>query len=310
MLPPPDSPTIDVLALGAAAIDELLYVERYPDPDTKTSVHAFTRQCGGLSATALVAAARLGARCAYAGTLGPPADADSQFVLDALHAEGIDTTHCARRAGGGPIKSVIIVGSASGTRNIFPRQPTHTGAHPELPAAAVIADARVLLVDHLGVPGMLRAAQIARAAGVPIVSDVERAEPQTAELLALVDHAVLGADFAAQLTGSADVAAALRRLWLPSRSSVTITCGARGAYFSTDGQVVQHQPAFPVNVVDTTGCGDVFHGAFCAWLAADQPVADCVRAGAGAAALKAMQPGAQQGAPTRRQLLALLASPT
>jgi sulfofructose kinase len=299
--------SLDLLALGAAAIDELLYVDAYPPPDTKTTVRDATCQCGGLSATALVAAARLGARCAYAGTLGPGDDPDSLFVLDALAAEGIDTQHCAHVAGGGPVKSVIIVGRDAGTRNIFPRQPAHTGAHPELPSAELVRAARVLLVDHLGIDGMLRAAHVARASGVAIVSDIERADdPRALDLLALVDHPVLSEEFAATLTGHADIGTALRALWSPARRAVTITCGPRGAWFTVDGLTVSHQPAFQVNIIDTTGCGDVFHGAYCAALARGEPIELCVRTAAAAAALKATQPGAQRGAPTRAQLQAFI----
>jgi sulfofructose kinase len=301
--------TIDVLALGAAAIDDLLYVDAYPQPDTKTTVRDATRQCGGLSATALVAAARLGARCAYAGTLGPDGDVDSAFVLDALGVEGIDTRHCVRVVGGGPVKSVIVVGRDTGTRNIFPRQPAHTGAHPQSPPESVIRASRVLLVDHLGITGMLRAAHLARASDVAIVSDIERADDASAlDLLALVDHPVLSEEFATALTGHADIGTALRSLWSPVRRALTITCGPRGAWFTVDGLTVLHQPAFQVDVIDTTGCGDVFHGAYCAALARGEPIDICVRVASAAAALKATQPGAQRGAPTRTQLEAFARS--
>ena len=76
-------PAFDVLGLGCAAVDDLLYVDVYPKTaDVKVRVRRRERQCGGLTATALVAAARLGSRCAYAGILG--GDENSQFILDAM----------------------------------------------------------------------------------------------------------------------------------------------------------------------------------------------------------------------------------
>jgi sugar/nucleoside kinase (ribokinase family) len=81
--------TYDILGLGCATVDDLLYVDSYPPPDTKTRILRSERQCGGLTATALVAAARFGAKCAYAGQLGN--DDQSTFVDRALRAEGIDT---------------------------------------------------------------------------------------------------------------------------------------------------------------------------------------------------------------------------
>ena len=90
-------PAWDVLGLGCTAVDELLYVPEYPGADAKVRVRTRERQCGGLTATALVAAARLGARCIYAGTLGD--DADSHFVLQTFAAEGVDTSFTMRRRG-------------------------------------------------------------------------------------------------------------------------------------------------------------------------------------------------------------------
>src|SRR5690348_3708416 len=78
----------DILGIGCSAVDDLLYGEAYPTADTKVRVRRRERQCGGLTATALVAASRLGARCAFAGVLGD--DENSRFVLDALSREGVD----------------------------------------------------------------------------------------------------------------------------------------------------------------------------------------------------------------------------
>lgn len=301
---PPNAP-IDVLALGAVAIDALLYVDEYPEPDTKISVRSSVQQCGGLSATALVAAARLGARCSYAGLLGY--DADSQFAEQALLAEGIDLTQVVRESGAGPVRSTIIVGTRRATRNIFTEHPVRTGAHETLPDADVIRSARVLLVDHLGIPGMLRAAQIAREAGVAVVSDLERDEaPGFQTLFDLMGHLVIGEGFALKRSGAKSAADAARALWSPMRTAVVVTRGEFGCVFTTDGAAMREVPALRVQALDTTGCGDVFHGAYCAMLARGAPIAECVRVATVAASLKATKPGAQSGAPTWAEISAAL----
>ncbi len=296
--------TVDVLGLGATAVDHLIYVPTYPPPNVKSSVLRSERQCGGLTATALVAAARLGARCAYAGRLGR--DDASQFVAATLQREGIDLSPLVVCDDAGPIRSTIIVGTDRGTRNIFPEHPALCGAHPDLPPAGVIRSARALFVDHVGVEGMIRAAQIARAAGIPVVSDVERDLPGCRELLALVDHVVMSWEFAHTLTGADSPTEAVRRLWTADRALVAVTCGEDGCYFSEDGRSVHHQPAFRVEVVDTTGCGDVFHGAYCAALVKGMNAAERIRFASAAAALKATQPGGQAGAPTLERTLRFL----
>src|SRR5262245_3229315 len=107
----------DILGLGCCAVDDILYVQNWPSPDAKTRVLRRERYCGGLTATALVAAARLGGKCAYAGVLGE--DQDSDFVIDCLQREGIEVSHAIRRRGARPVHSVIIVDERRRTRNIF-----------------------------------------------------------------------------------------------------------------------------------------------------------------------------------------------
>jgi len=298
----------DVLGLGCTAVDDLLYVASYPEPDTKVRVRRRERQCGGLTATALVAAARLGARCAFAGVLGT--DVGSVFVRDTLERAGVDTRHAVIRPEARPIHSTIIVDEGGRTRTVLFDLGGSSGADPDAPADEPIRASRVLFVDHYGVEGMTRAARIARANGVAVVADFERHEyPGFDQLLELVDHLIVARDFAARLTGENDPATAARKLWSGRRDTVVVTAGDQGSwYVSADRVAPVHQTAFVVPVVDTTGCGDVFHGAYAAALARGLPVAERLRFASAAAALKATRTGAQAGIPDRRAVEAFLAS--
>jgi len=290
----------DVLGLGCVAIDDLLYVAGYPAADSKMPVERCERHCGGLTATALVAAARLGSRCAFAGVLGD--DELSRFVLKRFSEELIDTRHVRRRAEARPIHSIIIVDESTKTRTILYNLEGTFGAEPDWPDEAVIRATRVLFVDHFGVEGMTRAARIARQAGIPVVADLESDQQAGfADLLAEVDHVIVSRDFAAQLTGEHDPAAAVRRLWSPGRQAAVVTCGDRGCWYvgSDAPAAARHQPAFTVEVVDTTGCGDVFHGAYASALARGLELQARVRFASAAAALKATRRGGQAGIPTR-----------
>ena len=303
-------PPFDVLGLGCVAVDDLLYVPGYPPADAKVRVRRRERQCGGLTATALVAAARLGARCAYAGTLGP--DPDSAFVVRCFQKEGIDVTHLARRPDARPIHSTIIVDETRHTRTIFFDLAGSVGAQEDSPPEEVLRSTRVLYVDHYGIEGMTRAATVARAAGIPVVADLERDEwPGFAGLLALVNHLILSRDFAARQTGTADPAAAALKLWRPDRQAVVVTCGAEGCWYvgADRPETPIHHPAHRVEVADSTGCGDVFHGAYAAALARGLDLPGRVRFATAAAALKATRPGAQAGIPTRAAVEDFLAGP-
>jgi sulfofructose kinase len=299
---------IDILGLGVVAVDDLLYVDEYPAAEQKVRVRRRLRQCGGLTGTALVAAARLGARCAYGGMLGT--DDLSQFVVDGFTREGIDVGPAVRRVDARPAHSTIVVDETHKTRTIFASLEGIAGPDLTLPEAQVICASRVLLVDHHGLEGTIRAARIARQEGIGVVADLERNPGGPfAVLLELVDHLVVSQRFAQQLSGESDVVRATARLWHAGRQAVVVTCGVAGCWYidAASANRPQHLPAFNVAAVDTTGCGDVFHGAYAAALAQGKGLTQRVILASAAAALKATRRGGQAGSPTAAEVAAFLA---
>lgn len=283
-----DPRRFDVLGLGCAAVDDLLYVASFPSADRKEPVLRRSRRCGGLTGTALVTASRLGAVCAFAGRLGP--DEACRQVEENFRAEGIDVSHAPREPDAGVVTSTIVVGEDCGSRNIFFQTPSKVGAHPTLPSDEVIRSARVLFIDHLGMAGNLRAVRLARAAGVPVVADLEVATaPEFAEVLAEVDHLLLSEEFACLVTGRVRGDEAAVALWSDRREAVVVTCGGAGCWWvgRGSGGVARHRPAFAVEALDTNGCGDVFHGAYAASLARGEALEVRLRDASAAAAWKA-----------------------
>ena len=301
-------PKFDVLALGAVAVDDLFYIASYPGPDEKTPILRGERRCGGMSAIAAIAASRLGCKCAYAGVLGR--DELSDFAIGQMRMEGVNLRHLARRASVSPVHSIIMIDSKAGTRNIFYDLRGFLGAARDWPPAAVIRSARVLFVDWFSVPGMIRAARLARAAGIPVVADFEQSGlPGFDKLLPLANHLIISEAFAAKLTGLTDPRRAVARLWTGTQQLAAVTCGAKGCFFvaADNPSLVRHQPAFEVKAVDTTGCGDVFHGAYAAALARGLSAPDRIRFAAAAAALKAEKSGgAQRGIPSLARTMKLM----
>ena len=285
--------TRDILGLGCATIDELLFVDNYPAPDGKVLVNESQTQGGGLTATALVAGARLGARCAYGGMLG--FDETSRQIARILQVEKIDISLVSWRADAAAIRSTIVVDQSAHTRAIFFRRAGLVGAPPDAPSEDEIAASRVLLIDHYGGAGNVRAVEIARRRGVPIVADFERINvPHWDEFFPLVDHLIVSQDFAAQLCGETAPENAARALWHSRRAIVVVTAGENGAV-AFDGRDVAAVAAYATNVVDTTGCGDVFHGVYAATLAWDWPLQKRLQWASAAASLKARSVGAQAG---------------
>ena len=298
---------IDILGVGCVAVDDLLYVADYPAADSKTQVLGRERQCGGLTATALVAAARLGARCGFAVTLGD--DELSRFVLESLRREAVDLTWVRRSPDARPIHSTVVVDRRRGTRTILYDLDGFQATGPDWPDEEAVRSTRVLFVDHVVAEDAIRAAGIARAAGIPVVADLESDRgPRFSQLFELVDHLVVSRGFAERLTGNSDPVAATQALAASDRQAVVVTCGAQGCWYlgSDEPGAPRHQPAFQVDVVDTTGCGDVFHGAYAAGLAEGLELAARVRLAAAAAALSATQSGGQAGIPVRQAVQAFL----
>ncbi|MGO8753043.1 MAG: PfkB family carbohydrate kinase [Thermoguttaceae bacterium] len=291
----------DILGLGFTAVDDLIYVESYPVADSKVRIRRRDRQGGGLTGTALVAAARMGARCQYAGGLG--SDELSRFVERRLQEEGIGLEYLDRREDVRQLHSMIVVDETRQTRTIFCDANGAAQARPDWPPDDVIRAARVLFVDQCGIEGMIRAARVAGAAGIPVVADFEKlpGNEKFAELVALADHPVVSLEFARDWTGCEHPGDAARALWSAHRQVVVVTCGADGCWYlsGSDPHTPRHQAALRVTVVDTTGCGDVFHGAYAAGLAQGLELPDRIRLASAAAALKATQGGGQMGIPSR-----------
>ncbi len=287
----------DVLALGSIAVDDLIYVDRFPSEDQKMMVQSRRQESGGQAATALVAAARLGASAAYFGVLGH--DELSRFVIDRLEAEEVDCAAVIRRTDARPIHSVVIVVPAAHTRTILFTEAGFSGPPEEKITEEVITNCKILLVDQTVVSAGLRAVKIAQMHNIPVVGDFESdRDPQVYELVSLVDHLVISEEFAGKITGIEDEARMVRALAHPDRPACVVTAGSKGAWYSEYGGEVRHSPALEVQVVDTTGCGDVFHGAYAACLARGDGIDQAVQVATIAAGITATRPGGQRGVPT------------
>jgi ribokinase len=296
---------IDILGLGAVAVDDFVYVEAYPPANTKARVLDRERQCGGLTATALVAAARLGCRCAYAGLVGT--DEASEFVLEAMTRAGIDVSSAGRRSDRRIYHSTIIV-DRLGQRTLLSDGQNVEGAGDDWPAEEILCACGVLFVDHTAPGRMARAARVARAAGIPVVADIERGEAgRIDELVRIVDHLVVPEEFACAATGLDDAGSAAVSLMRGDRQAVVVTCGERGSWLVGRDVSLRRQEAYSVHAVDTTGCGDVFHGAYAAGLVKGLDLPSSVRLAGAAAALKATRRGGQAGCPTLVEVESFLA---
>jgi sugar/nucleoside kinase (ribokinase family) len=301
------SRTYDLVGFGIAAVDDVVQLAEFPEPDTKVPITLIERHGGGQCTTALVAAARQGLKCAYAGLLGR--NELSEFTRTVLQREHIEIVSPIRYPDAKPYYSIILLDRSTGERTILYSGEGVRGRDPEDISEDLIADSRALLVDQLGPAGTLHACNLARKWGTQVIGDFERADDERLrEAMLCTGHLIIPMRLAREVTGCGDPKEAVSKLAQPGRACTAATDGSRGCWFITGQGGVVHQPCFPVDVVDTTGCGDVFHGAYAAAMVREMIPDQAIRYAAAAAALSATQRGAQRGIPDRAGVERLLAN--
>lgn len=255
-------PRFDAVGLGLNSVDLLCLVDRFPEFNTKGALREVSRQGGGQAATAMAALARLGMKTAYIGAVGD--DEEGAFSLESLRGEGVNVEGVAVQPGRASQFAVIIVqregdGEERGGRTIMWRREVMLG--PEEVSENIVKSGRVLHLDGHSIEAEIKAARWAQEAGIPVSFDAERVLPGTEELVSLTDHLVASEDFPAAFTGLDEPAAALRKIRSAGPRVAAMTLGSRGA-LAYDGERFYESPGFPVEAVDTTGAGDVFHAGY------------------------------------------------
>jgi sulfofructose kinase len=313
------SKAVDIVGLGLATIDIMTLVPRLPDPDDVFKVRNILLQGGGPVATALVTAARLGATTTYLGPFAPTTW--GQLARTGLEREGVDTRHAPDRPSGEQSVSVILVNEGTGQRSILFDSGQMSQLSPAEVPTELIASARALHIDGTHLEAAIHTAEIARQAGVVVSFDGGAGElwAGAERLLPLVDLMVVARRFAEQHTGQPDPLQAgpvLLETYGPRQ--VVITDGARGCwYWDTEQHGTAqrrasrrlHQPAIPSEIVDTTGAGDVFHGAYLYAYLQGWPARHSLAFAAATASLKCQALGGRAGIPTRQQVEEILPKP-
>lgn len=284
---------IRIACVGIAVMDRIYYVEELPTEGGKYVAKRYTEVGGGPAATAAVAAAKLGAQVDFIGRVGD--DDTGNSLLAELESLGVNTRYTRRYVGAQSSQSAILV-DAQGERIIV-----------NYPSPDLLHDADwlneidfsqwdVVLADVRWHEGTKHAFTLARRAGVMTVLDGDVTPQDIRELVALSDHAAFSEPGLARMIGINDPVAGLKKAKTLTNGHVYVTRGREGCDW-IENNTLQHQSGFTVDVVDTTGAGDVFHGALAFSLADGNTPKDAVRFASGVAALKCTRPGGRAGIP-------------
>ena len=297
----------DVVGLGLNATDVAIEVPHYPAFNSKVEFTSARWQAGGQVATALVVCQRLGLRTKYIGRVG--SDAFGQFQLESLRPEGIDledvqvVPDCPNQV------AYIVIDQATGEHTILWRRDPRLTMRPEELRRERLAGARLLHVDGHDTAAAAQAARWAREAGLPVTVDVDNLYPDLDALLSATDYLISSASFPGAYTEEADLFRALEQIRCRHRQLklVAATLGREGVLGLEDDHFL-YQPAYDLPCRDTTGAGDVFHGAFIYGLLQGWPTSRILDFSNAMAGLNCQAVGARGGIATQAEAEKLMAS--
>ena len=298
---------LDVLCIGHAACDVSLFVDQYPQENTKCETHESLEACGGPAANAAWLLSSWGLRTGFAGLVGD--DVHGRRTRDEFIAAGTDVSLLEMRPGHATPLSMILVNRQNGRRTIINRK--LKGASLSLDAAMLAPlKPRVLLFDGHELEASLTALE-AFPDAISIL-DAGSWREGTAALAGKVHFLAASERFALQATGmkglrdDAERRHCLTRLRQQFATKTIFTLGERGLIFDV-GDGFHEIPAFQAGTVDTTAAGDIFHGAFAYAIAGGLPLLEALRFSSMTASLSVRKAGGRSSIPRLAEVKEALA---
>ena len=286
-------PDYDVVGVGLNATDTLILLSHFPAYAGKVAFDDEILSPGGQVASAMVTCAMLGLKVKYIGTVGD--DERGRIQMESLRGSGINLDDVEVRANCANQTAYILIDRTTGERTVLWRRDDCLQLHPDGITPEKITCARLLHIDGHDTAAVARAAEIARRHNMPVTVDVDTIYHGFDQVLPHVTHLVASSEFPVQWTNERDPFKALKTIQDEFHIPVAaMTLGAHGALARTGGKFI-YSPAFVVNCVDTTGAGDVFHGAFCYAVLQNMPMRECLEFSNAMAALNCTALGARGG---------------
>jgi len=286
---------IQVIGLGQACLDYLARAPSYPWEDSKMELMDLHIYCGGPTSTALVTLSRLGIPTSFLGSISD--DYFGAEILKGLEGEKVDTSYLKITPGYTSQFAFIVITKDTGNRTVF----WHRGSVPHLKSSDVdlspFQSAQVLHLDGLMNEASVEAARQAKKMGLKVVLDAGTMREGSLDLVPLVDVLIASEGFAEPLVGThASPESSLQALRKLCPGDIIITLGSKGSIGYYHEEVIFHT-ALSVKAVDTTGAGDVYHGAYIYGKLQEWNMNECMRFATVTSGLKCREIGAQKGIP-------------
>ena len=281
---------MDIVGVGLNATDTLIPISEFPASGSKVEFRSASILPGGQVATAMVACRCWGLRARYIGKLGDDSAAElhrAEFARAGVEAHLLSAPNC-------PSQQAFILVEDSGERTVLWKRDDRLRLLPRELQREWIADARALHLDGHDTAAAIQAATWAREAGIPVIADIDNLYPGVEQLLHLIDYLIVSRNVPQELTACADLHRALAQM--QSRFGCRLTAATLGdeGVLAWNGQFF-YAPAYRVDVVDTTGAGDIFHAGFIFGLLQGWGLQRILEFGCAAAALNCKGMGARGG---------------
>lgn len=294
--------TADVLVGGLNILDVLVRMPDRVQRGKKHQVGELLVEGGAPAGNAACVIASLGWRTGFIGRLGD--NTLSMIARSEFTRHGVIEDFFIHDPSASPGVAVVEIDSKTGTRTVFYSLAGYRHLQAADIDAGLVRKAKLILVDGYETEGALAMLEAAAGTECRSVVDIEAGEPGLLRrMISLATDAILPLDTAQSLTGRSDPADVLEELSGWTDGQVIVTDGERGSWAATLGGVL-HQPAVPVKAVDTTGCGDAYHGAYASALLDGLPLSLRMEFAAWVASRVAQFLGGRNTLPTRDSILA------
>lgn len=293
-----------VVGIGSTVYDTLMVVDGFPQEDTKMQGVETKVQGGGPCATALVAAQKLGVTTAYMGTIGD--DPFGTFMMDDLKKWNVNTDYVKVIPDAVSFHAVVVLNQKTASRTCVWSKGTVAAPTAEDLNEEVIKNAKVLHLDGHMLDAAIYAAKKCKEWGVKVSHDAGGTYPGIEKLMEYVDWLIPSEEFALKMTGAATAEEAAQKLYETYHPElVVLTQGVKGGIL-LDEKGMRHYDSYKVEVKDSNGCGDTFHGAFVAGKIHGLSNDDACKYASAAAAIKCTRLGARYGMANDQECRAFL----
>jgi sulfofructose kinase len=282
---------VDVVGVGLNATDTLISLPSHPSPGSKVEFSSATVLPGGQVASALVACQYWGFRTRYIGRLGD--DSAAAVHRAAFDEVGVET-QLTTMPGCASAQSFILV-DPEGERTVLWKRSQELAIQAEDLEREWIVNAHALHLDGYDTVAARRAAEWARTAEIPVVLDLDEAYPGIEALLESVDYVIVSRNVPEQLTGQEDLEIALPEIQRRFRCRLSAATLGQDGVLAWNGRQFHYAAAYQVDVVDTTGAGDIFHAGFIYGLLKGWPLEQQLDFACAAAGLNSTAVGARGG---------------